>query len=83
MVSVLFGANDLIGNQINYTFIYRTNATTFKPGTFGMQEGSAYQGVAFAPAGNVPEPAIWGMMLLGFGAVGAAMRRRRIKTITC
>jgi len=25
----------------------------------------------------VPEPATWGMMLLGFGAVGFAMRRRR------
>jgi hypothetical protein len=29
----------------------------------------------FTPA--VPEPATWGMMLLGFGAVGFAMRRRR------
>ena len=27
-------------------------------------------------AGAVPEPATWGMMILGFGAVGAAMRRR-------
>lgn len=25
----------------------------------------------------VPEPSTWGMMLLGFGAIGAAMRRRR------
>lgn len=25
----------------------------------------------------VPEPATWGMMLIGFGAVGASMRRRR------
>ncbi|MBB3348859.1 hypothetical protein FHY02_003341 [Sphingomonas sp. BK069] len=23
----------------------------------------------------VPEPATWGMMILGFGAIGAAMRR--------
>lgn len=30
------------------------------------------------PAG-VPEPATWGMMILGFGAVGAAMRMRRRK----
>jgi hypothetical protein len=26
---------------------------------------------------GVPEPASWAMMLLGFGAIGAAMRRRR------
>ena len=25
----------------------------------------------------VPEPASWGLMLLGFGAIGTAMRRRR------
>lgn len=29
-----------------------------------------------APVGAVPEPATWGMMMLGFGAVGYAMRRR-------
>jgi hypothetical protein len=33
----------------------------------------------FAPRiiSPVPEPATWGMMLIGFGAVGASMRRRR------
>jgi hypothetical protein len=28
--------------------------------------------------GSVPETATWGMMLMGFGAMGAAMRRRRV-----
>jgi hypothetical protein len=31
-----------------------------------------------APVGGVPEPATWAMMLVGFGAAGAALRRRRI-----
>jgi hypothetical protein len=35
-----------------------------------LQEGGT-------PPPTVPEPATWGMMLLGFGAVGVAMRRRR------
>lgn len=30
--------------------------------------------------GGVPEPATWGMMILGFGAVGGALRYRRRKT---
>ena len=29
--------------------------------------------------GAVPEPATWGMMILGFGAVGATLRRRSTK----
>lgn len=33
-------------------------------------------------AGAVPEPATWGMMILGFGMAGASMRRRRRTTIT-
>jgi hypothetical protein len=28
--------------------------------------------------GGVPEPATWGMMLLGFGAIGLVMRRQRV-----
>ena len=31
------------------------------------------------PPGSVPEPATWAMMLLGFGGIGMAMRRRRKK----
>ncbi len=29
------------------------------------------------PVGSVPEPSVWGLMILGFGAVGATLRRRR------
>jgi PEP-CTERM motif len=27
--------------------------------------------------GAIPEPATWAMMILGFGMIGGAMRRRR------
>jgi len=30
------------------------------------------------PPGGVPEPASWALMILGFGAVGASLRRRRM-----
>ncbi len=29
--------------------------------------------------GRVPEPAAWGMMLMGFGFIGAALRRSRVR----
>jgi len=32
--------------------------------------------VTFAVSGGVPEPATWALMLLGFGAIGIALRRR-------
>ena len=31
--------------------------------------------------GAVPEPATWALMLIGFGAIGAAMRRRQLQTV--
>jgi hypothetical protein len=38
----------------------------------------SYDGVlAFAPLRAVPEPASWTLMIVGFGGLGAAMRRRR------
>ena len=44
--------------------------TTFAPPTFN-------NGVlTFAP-GGAPEPASWALMILGFGALGATLRRRR------
>ena len=47
-----------------------TNVSTRGPQTLTVRDNSA-----------VPEPATWATMLLGFGAVGFAMRRR--KRVTC
>lgn len=37
----------------------------------------AFESANFSVTAAVPEPATWAMMLIGFGAVGATMRRRR------
>ncbi len=55
--------------------------TNFMQNSFiGGGSNRTIWGNAFAftgKVGAVPEPATWGMMILGFGAMGAAMRRRR------
>jgi len=33
---------------------------------------------SIVPAPGVPEPGVWGMMVVGFGAVGLVRRRRRV-----
>jgi PEP-CTERM motif len=35
--------------------------------------------VRLAPNSAVPEPAIWAMIIIGFGLTGGALRRRRAK----
>jgi hypothetical protein len=40
----------------------------------GVQAGTSGTG---RPVGPVPEPGTWAMMLLGFGAIGTALRRSR------
>ena len=42
---------------------------------------SDYQGAFTINAAGVPEPATWGLMILGFGGVAGAMRRRRSSTL--
>ena len=36
--------------------------------------------ISFDAAAVVPEPATWGLMILGVGAVGGALRRRAVRT---
>ena len=47
-------------------------------GQFAFSDGGSSV-FAYTTAG-VPEPATWGLMILGFGAVGGAMRRRKVAT---
>jgi len=73
--SYTFAAPTAVGDTVSITlnaaFLNRLNAGLLRDFSFGGALGEA------APAG-VPEPATWALALLGFGAAGTAMRRRRV-----
>lgn len=64
------------------TFNYRFTAfDTTSVLTFASATGSAY-GPALdnVSISAVPEPATWGLMIVGFGMMGVAVRRRNVRT---
>jgi hypothetical protein len=51
----------------------------FDDSTWGLGRIDFYvAAIAAPPVTGVPEPAAWALMILGFGGVGAALRRRRL-----
>lgn len=84
-----FGSNHLLAtvNQgassfFNYTYTASDTAPTLL--RFDFRQDPAWWGLddisVEGPAG-VPEPGTWAMMLLGFGGIGVAIRRRRRLTL--
>lgn len=66
-----------IAHGSNFGFRFRDiNAT-------GNDHGLAVDNLSFtaalAPVSAIPEPSTWALMLLGFGAIGASMRRRQVR----
>jgi len=64
-----------INGSTYYGYAFTTNTILNSIG-FSTVPGAAITATTAIPAA-VPEPATWLMMLVGFGAIGAAMRRRR------
>ena len=71
--------NGIGDSDTTSTYIFRTDAVQYGPGFASIQDGTSLSGAAYAPLSAIPEPASWGMFIGGFGLVGGAMRRRRMK----
>jgi len=71
---------DLVNGQNKFAF-QAVNGQSIAGLSFDIANGSvdtvSQIRIGQAVAAAVPEPATWGMMLLGFGAIGFAMRRKR------
>jgi len=62
----------------NYPIAFDIGANAYT-GLLNLANGGtfvAYATFSAIPSGAVPEPATWAMMLLGFGVIGFAMRKR-------
>ena len=68
-----FGALSFGGPTTNFI-----NGVNFSPETLTVPHLDANGDLIFAQPGSAPEPSTWIMSILGFGLLGAAMRRRRV-----
>jgi hypothetical protein len=62
------------------SFDRTTNTETFD--TFGQFSSQGTITISDGSTPGVPEPATWGLMIMGFGGAGAALRRRRMAGAT-
>ena len=68
------------GATTTITFFGNTNQS-FGDEAYGVDNLTVTGTNVTPPAGAVPEPATWAMMLSGFGFVGAGMRRRTARMV--
>ena len=74
ILSIHFGGSGVTANDATALFLFNFGTE----GALSVQlNREGWSNVVTTPGGGVPEPGTWGMMLMGFGAAGYAMRRRR------
>ena len=72
------GLRVTVGGDNYYGFAYTTNATL---NSYGFETAANTGITATTAIPAVPEPASWALMIVGFGTIGTAMRRRqRVRT---
>jgi hypothetical protein len=74
------GQGPVPNNPGGVTAFYRFDAGT-NLDSFSFTNGSV-SGVSLYKTGAVPEPATWGLMILGIGLAGGAMRRRQRQAVS-
>ena len=71
------GLRSTSGGRNFYGFVYTTNAVLNSYGFETVADQTIVATTELAAA--VPEPGTWALMIVGFGAVGYGLRRRRVR----
>ncbi len=75
-VSIDFTFAPIASDPGNFNVVFTLeNTIPFGGGSIAYFEGG--KGVLTGTGGGVPEPASWALMIVGFGGLGASMRRQR------
>ncbi|MBV1689319.1 PEPxxWA-CTERM sorting domain-containing protein [Novosphingobium sp. G106] len=74
------GQGPVPNNPGGVTAFYRFDAGT-NLDSFSFQNGSVSGVSLYKTGGAVPEPATWGLMILGIGLAGGALRRRQRQAV--
>lgn len=79
LASAIIPVNTLADGDLGFSFtgVSPTAAIIGSNGTRQLKDFRASSGANFSAAA-VPEPATWAMMIVGFGAAGALLRRRNL-----
>ncbi len=72
MIAPRYGVNDTSRTIVDPVLSLSGNGLDTSQYTFRFSDG-----IGNGAAGAVPEPSSWGLMLIGFGVVGASLRNRR------
>lgn len=79
------GLNRFVGSGAQ-VYSGSTAAPTFLPGQYALRDVSGFSypasvlTISQIAVAAVPEPAGWAFMVLGFGATGGMLRRRKVRT---
>lgn len=80
---VMYGSGAAVGRTGTAAFTLKENTNSFSIAMLSdpqrSQKAGAKMYFSFATVSAVPEPATWGMMIMGFGLTGAALRSRRAR----
>jgi hypothetical protein len=80
ILSLHFGnAQNEFGTDVSVLYLFNFAEAT---SSIILGQDGFSNGVLIGDPGGVPEPATWAMMLMGFGAAGYALRRRRKVLLT-